>query len=98
MKRDLIYLTLIVSAIWAAHATAKAVQDGPQQIEPRKIEAGFTKTVHILFPSPVTGNSITDSRDSCCIISILQTRSVLRISFIPRFSYAAAPDGVVPST
>ena len=54
MKRDLIYLFLIVSAIWAAHATAKAVQDGPQQIEPRKIEAGFTKTVHILFPSPVT--------------------------------------------
>ena len=28
-----------------------------------------------------TGNSITDSRDSCCIISILQTRSVLRIKF-----------------
>ena len=54
MKRDLIYLTLIVSAIWAAHATAKAMQDGPQQIEPRKIEAGFTKTVHILFPSPIT--------------------------------------------
>ena len=54
MKRDLIYLPLIVSAIWAAHATAKAMQDGPHQIEPRKIEAGFTKTVHILFPSPVT--------------------------------------------
>ena len=54
MKRDLIYLFLIVAAIWAAHATAKAMQDGPQQIEPRKIEAGFTKTVHILFPSPVT--------------------------------------------
>ena len=54
MKRDLIYLPLIVSEIWAAHATAKAMQDGPQQIEPRKIEAGFTKTVHILFPSPVT--------------------------------------------
>ena len=33
---------------------AKAMPDGPQQIEPRKIEAGFTKTVHILFPSPVT--------------------------------------------
>ncbi len=30
------------------------MQDGPQQIESRKIEAGFTKTVHILFPSPVT--------------------------------------------
>ena len=54
MKRDLIYLALIVSSIWAAHATAKVMQDGPQQIEPRKIEAGFTKTVHILFPSPVT--------------------------------------------
>ena len=54
MKRDLIYLPLIVSAIWAAHATAKAMQDGPQQIDPRKIEAGFSKTVHILFPSPVT--------------------------------------------
>ena len=54
MKRDLIYLLLIVSSIWAAHATAKVMQDGPQQIEPRKIEAGFTKTVHILFPSPVT--------------------------------------------
>ena len=54
MKRDLIYLALIVSSIWAAHATAKAMSDGPQQIEPRKIEAGFTKTVHILFPSPVT--------------------------------------------
>ena len=54
MKRDLIYLTLIVASIWAAHATAKTMQDGPQQIETRKIEAGFTKTVHILFPSPVT--------------------------------------------
>ena len=54
MKRDLIYLTLIVSSIWTAHAMAKAMPDGPQQIEPRKIEAGFTKTVHILFPSPVT--------------------------------------------
>ncbi|MCD8273748.1 MAG: conjugative transposon protein TraN [Alistipes sp.] len=54
MKRDLIYLFLIVPTIWAAHATAKTMQDGPQQIEPRKIEAGFTKTVHILFPSPVT--------------------------------------------
>lgn len=54
MKRNLIYLFLIVSSIWAAHAAAKAMQDGPQQIEPRKIEAGFTKTVHILFPSPVT--------------------------------------------
>ncbi len=54
MKRDLIYLFLIASAIWAVHATAKAMQDGPQQIESRKIAAGFTKTVHILFPSPVT--------------------------------------------
>ncbi len=51
MKRDLIYLTLIVSAIWAAHATANEGVQRPQQIEPRKIEAGFTKTVH--YPLPV---------------------------------------------
>ena len=56
MKRDLIYLPLIVSAIWAAHATARRpCRTGRQQIRtPESIEAGFTKTVHILFPSPVT--------------------------------------------
>lgn len=55
MKRDLIYLTLIVAAITAAQVvTAKASPDAPAEIRPLRIEAGFTKTVHILFPSPVT--------------------------------------------
>ena len=54
MKRDLIYLTLIVAAITATRVMAKPVGQTPQEIRPQRIEAGFTKTVHILFPSPVT--------------------------------------------
>lgn len=55
MKRDLIYLTLLA----ALFATAKvmAQNDGissRQGLTPRTIEVGFTKTVHILFPAPVT--------------------------------------------
>lgn len=55
MKRDLIYLTLLA----ALFATAKvmAQNDGAtsrQELTPRTIEVGFTKTVHILFPAPVT--------------------------------------------
>lgn len=55
MKRDLIYLTLLA----ALFATAKvmAQSDGTtyrQGLTPRTIEVGFTKTVHILFPAPVT--------------------------------------------
>lgn len=55
MKRDLIYLTLLA----ALFATAKvmAQSDGTsakQGPTPRTIEVGFTKTVHILFPAPVT--------------------------------------------
>ena len=54
MKRDLIYLTLIVAAIAAAKVTAQTTPETPTEIRPLRIEAGFTKTVHILFPSPVT--------------------------------------------
>ena len=54
MKRDLIYLFLIVAAIAAAKVTAQTTQETPAEIRPQRIEAGFTKTVHILFPSPVT--------------------------------------------
>lgn len=54
MKRDLIYLALIVAAITATRVMAKPVGQTPQEIRPQRIEAGFTKTVHILFPSPVT--------------------------------------------
>ena len=55
MKRDLIYLTLL-AALFAA-AKVMAQNDGPtsrQGLTPRTIEVGFTKTVHILFPAPVT--------------------------------------------
>lgn len=55
MKRDIIYLTLL-SALFAA-AKVMAQSDGPtsrQGLTPRTIEVGFTKTVHILFPAPVT--------------------------------------------
>lgn len=55
MKRDLIYLTLL-AALFAA-AKVMAQNDGAtsrQGLTPRTIEVGFAKTVHILFPAPVT--------------------------------------------
>lgn len=54
MKRDLIYLTLIIAAIAAVRVMAQPVGEASQEIRPVRIEAGFAKTVHILFPSPVT--------------------------------------------
>lgn len=55
MKRDLIYLTLLAALFAAAKVMAQS--DGAtsrQELTPRTIEVGFTKTVHILFPAPVT--------------------------------------------
>lgn len=55
MKRDLIYLTLLAALFTAAKVMAQS--DGisaKQGLTPRTIEVGFTKTVHILFPAPVT--------------------------------------------
>ena len=55
MKRNLIYLTLL-SALFVT-AKVMAQNDGAtsrQGPTPRTIEVGFTKTVHILFPAPVT--------------------------------------------
>lgn len=55
MKRDLIYLALL-AALFAA-AKVMAQNNGAtsrQRLTPRTIEVGFTKTVHILFPAPVT--------------------------------------------
>lgn len=55
MKRDLIYLTLLAALFTAAKVMAQ--NDGTssrQRLTPRTIEVGFTKTVHILFPAPVT--------------------------------------------
>lgn len=54
MKRDLIYLTLIAALMTAAQVTAQTASETPAEIRPLRIEAGFSKTVHILFPSPVT--------------------------------------------
>lgn len=55
MKRNLIYLTLLAALFTAAKVMAQ--NDGTssrQELTPRTIEVGFTKTVHILFPAPVT--------------------------------------------
>ena len=54
MKRDLIYLTLIAALMAAAQVTAQTAPEAPAEIRPLRIEAGVSKTVHILFPSPVT--------------------------------------------
>lgn len=55
MKRDLIYLTLLAALFAAAKVMAQSngtsAKQGPT---PRTIEVGFTKTMHILFPAPVT--------------------------------------------
>ena len=44
----------VVHRIAAAKGTAQTTPETPAEIRPLRIEAGFTKTVHILFPSPVT--------------------------------------------
>ena len=54
MKRDLSYLTLSAALMAAAQVTAQTAPEAPAEIRPLRIEAGFSKTVHILFPSPVT--------------------------------------------
>jgi len=54
MKRKLVYPALVVAAIAAAQVMANPAGEAPQEIRPVRIEAGFAKTVHILFPSPVT--------------------------------------------
>ena len=55
MKQDFIYLTLLAALFTAAKVMAQ--NDGTssrQELTPRTIEVGFTKTVHILFPAPIT--------------------------------------------
>lgn len=54
MKRNIIYLTLLVMLAIMQTAAARNKQNEPQPIRPIPIEVGYTKTVHILFPSPVT--------------------------------------------
>lgn len=54
MKRNIIYLTLLVMLTTMQTAAARNKQNEPKPIRPIPIEVGYTKTVHILFPSPVT--------------------------------------------
>lgn len=54
MKRNIIYLTLLVMLATMQTAAARNKQNEPQPIRPIPIEVGYTKTVHILFPLPVT--------------------------------------------
>jgi len=55
MKRDIIYLTLLAALFTAAKVMAQNERATSQQgLTSRTIEVGFTKTVHILFPAPVT--------------------------------------------
>ena len=55
MKRDLIYLTLLAALFAAAKVMARNDRTtSRQELTLRTIEVGFTKTVHILFPAPVT--------------------------------------------
>ena len=42
MKRDLIYLILIVAAIAAVKVTAQMTPETPAEIRPLRIEAGLT--------------------------------------------------------
>ena len=54
MKQNIIYMTLLTAACAASGIQAQARVADSQPIRPMRIEVGFTKTVHILFPSPVT--------------------------------------------
>ena len=54
MKQNIIYMTLLTAACAASGIRAQARIAESQPIRPMRIEVGFTKTVHILFPSPVT--------------------------------------------
>jgi len=54
MKRDLIYRPRAPRRGGGAGVAPKPAREAPAEIRPLRIEAGFSKTVHILFPSPVT--------------------------------------------
>lgn len=54
MKRKIICLSLLAATTIAPGIRALANNTEPQPIRPMRIEVGFSKTVHILFPSPVT--------------------------------------------
>lgn len=53
MKRVTVYLTLLATLI-VTGAIAHPRNENPPEIAARHIEVGFTKTMHIIFPAPVT--------------------------------------------
>lgn len=54
MKRNIIYTTLLTAACATMGIRTQARVAESQPIRPMRIEVGFTKTVHIIFPSGVT--------------------------------------------
>lgn len=54
MKQNIICITLLAAACAASGIRAQARNAESQPIRPMRIEVGFTKTVHIIFPSGVT--------------------------------------------
>lgn len=54
MKRTLFYPALLTGLVIVQSAAAAIERDTPQPIRPVRIEVGYTKTVHLLFPAPVT--------------------------------------------
>lgn len=54
MKQNIICMTLLAAACAASGIRAQARAADSQPIRPMRIEVGFTKTVHIIFPSGVT--------------------------------------------
>lgn len=54
MKQNIIYITLLTAACAASGIRVQARVAESQPIRPMRIEVGFTKTVHIIFPSGVT--------------------------------------------
>ena len=54
MKRTLFYPALLTGLVIVQSAAAATERDTPQPIRPVRIEVGYTKTVHLLFPAPVT--------------------------------------------
>ena len=79
MKRDLIYLTLIAALMAAAQVTAQTAPEAPAEIRPLRIEAGVSKTVHILFPVTArsyTGLSGRAKTDTSGLVSIKEAATV----------------------
>ena len=54
MKKNIFCMTLLAATVTVSGIRAQARITEPQSIHPVRIEVGFSKTVHIIFPSGVT--------------------------------------------